>query len=139
MFLDTHPFEMPENNATLERRKWVYKNVNHHLSTLSPSRRRMLMAVYRAMGKDGLGDVFYETVNRLEIADMLERDKLVPWDIKVLRDLIRLGLVKEQRQTLPLRYWRARGAEYRYSIDPDILWCLRHKLRIAKKRKLSQT
>lgn len=133
MFLDTHPFEMPANKAVLERRKWCYKALNHKLSTLSPSRRRMLMAVYRAMQQDGMG--FYESVNRLEIADMLERDKLVPWDVKVLRDLMQLGLVTEQRQAMPLRYWRARGAEYRYSIDPDILWCLRQKLRIARKRK----
>jgi hypothetical protein len=91
----------------------------------------MLTAVLRAL-YDDFTNSFYESVNRLEIADMLERDRLVPWDVKVLRDLVRLGLVKEERHALPKSGWQARGAEYRYSIDSDVLWCL---LQMRRKHK----
>jgi len=109
-------FVLPTTKGSPGYDNWREKTIKQAVSTLSPSRKRMLLAVLFAL-RTTYG--WRESVNRLDIADQLKREKLLPWDIKVLRDLVKLRLVNEERVALPLRHWKARGAEYRYSIDKE--------------------
>lgn len=133
-----HRFETVRNSVDAQWKIHMQGHVEYLLKGLSPSRRRMLRAVMRALHLETdpvMGYVFHDSIRRAQIAEELNRKRLVPWDIKILRELVRKGLVKEYRQPLPMKRWRARGYEYRYTIDSDKLWCLIVRSQSTKQKK----
>ncbi len=94
------------------------------------------------------GYQFRQYVNRAAIADVLGREKLVPYDIRMLRQLHDLRLVEEAKHPLPRKcygdIWLGAGAEFVYTIPSDILYCLlyhdpkeRARLLVLKPRGIS--
>jgi hypothetical protein len=123
----SHPY-FYESEAQQEKRiTQMYKAVN----SLSPATQRVLDAVYAAMyrgysSSNGWG--FVTPVTRDEIAIALNRKRLVPYDITMLRRLAELRYLTESRRALPRREWNGiwlgSGYEFVYAIYPNNLWLL---------------
>lgn len=77
---------------------------------------------------DQKGYKFAPYVNRAAIARKLERELLVPYDIRILRNLASMKLIVESRRALPRKQygeiWLGAGAEFIYAIPGETLFCL---------------
>lgn len=124
----THPYFAPNNTHERERRVQVFTGA---FETLSPATRRVLQAVKAALFKSydsRRGYQFAPYVNRTAIAQELGRDSLVPYDIRMLRNLAAKRFVVETKRALPRKQygdiWLGAGAEYVYAIPPGVLFGL---------------
>lgn len=126
----SHRFVAPKSPADQTQRESLLSRVQIGLNTISPASRRMLTALRKSMLVSfSLSDGYlFEPVNRARLADELGRAALVPYDIKILRGLAKSRFVIEQRRALPRKQygeiWLGAGAEFIYSITPEILYCL---------------
>lgn len=126
----SHRFVAPKSPADQTQREALLTSVERALNNISPASRRMLTALRKSMLVSfSLSDGYlFEPVNRARLADELGRAALVPYDIKVLRGLDRMKFIAERRRALPRKQygeiWLGAGAEFIYSIKPEILYCL---------------
>jgi hypothetical protein len=129
----SHRFlKLAGNMDTMQRDQFV-QSISKRVDKLSPATRRVLAAVRAAMfiSYDPVkGYVFRQYVNRVEIAKVLKRSSLVPYDIRMLRQLCDLRLIEECKHPLPRKQygeiWLGAGAEFVYTIHSDVLYCLLH-------------
>lgn len=117
-------------SSKLHRDRWL-ASFTRAYSGLSPASRRLLQAVRRAalMSYEARrGYVFSGAVNRAAIARVLGRSALVPYDIRLLRDLAAKELLTERKRALPRKQygeiWLGAGAEFVYSLSSDVLYGL---------------
>jgi predicted transcriptional regulator len=62
-------------------------------------------------------------VTRKDIAFMLGRDSLLPYDIRLMNELVALGLIEQTRRVRRnLPNGMPNGSEYVYTIPPNVLW-----------------
>lgn len=122
-------FRRPEDVESSLRRDVIGK-----LAKLSPATKRMLYMVYAALiiEKDPVkGYSFRIGLTRADLADLMHKTQLAPYDIKKLRKLVQAGLLTETRRALPakafigkdgLLQWLGSGFEFVYGMNE---WQLR--------------
>lgn len=130
MLNSSEPLLAPRTQADADRRKLEIQRMRALLKTLTPATRRMLFAIVRAVltGYSETNGYSYRPANRQLIADHLGRRSLYPHDRELLRKLVELKLVVEQRQALPRKQYGeimlGAGAEYVYSFETRTLFLL---------------
>lgn len=111
----------PDKEAELQKR---LNDVRARYNKLSPGGQLMLKTIIKT-GWDASIGMFFPAPRRVDIAKALKRpgDRLSSHDVELLKRLVAAGLIEQRRHALKLVDHMARGAEYRYHISNDLLFC----------------
>ncbi len=129
------PFKFTQPDGNTEQME-IVGAVRRTLPALSPATRRMLDAVRQAQtirADPASRFEFRGYVNRADIAAVMHKSRLVPYDVQKLNKLLERHLMSEDYHALPTMTMRGAdgqelqygaGGEYIYQIPPKIMYAL---------------
>lgn len=101
-------------------------------SELTPAAQRLFKAILR----EGWSGGFFAPVTRNRIALALGHgERIFPHDIRLLRKLVKMGLLIEQRRHRPLTpFGKPTGYELVYSMPDNVIWAYKALVNAQKKK-----